>query len=68
MGIRGRAERVGDIFAWFTRNGVPGEFADEARRRGVSLQQLLDEKATAEPVGAHGLIALDWAVLGWRKC
>jgi L-ribulokinase len=52
---------VGDIFAWFTRNGVPGEFADEARRRGVSLQQLLDEKATAEPVGAHGLIALDWA-------
>src|SRR6266567_4034454 len=52
---------VGDIFAWFTTNGVPGEFAAEARRRGVSLQQLLDEKATAEPAGAHGLIALDWA-------
>ena len=58
---------VGDIFAWFTRNGVPGEFADEARRRGVSLQQLLDEKATAEPVGAHGLVALDWAG-GNRRC
>ena len=27
----------------------------------MSLQQLLDEKATAEPVGAHGLVALDWA-------
>src|SRR6266568_3175208 len=52
---------VGDIFAWFTSNGVPGEFAEEARRRDVSLQQLLDEKATAEPAGAHGLIALDWA-------
>jgi L-ribulokinase len=51
---------VGDIFAWFARNGVPGEFTDEARRRGVSVQQLLDEKAVAEPVGAHGLIALDW--------
>ena len=51
---------VGDIFAWFARNGVPGEFADEARRRGVSVQQLLDEKAVADPVGAHGLIALDW--------
>src|SRR3954452_7260000 len=50
----------GDIFAWFARNGVPGEFTDEARRRGVSVQQLLDEKAVAEPVGAHGLIALDW--------
>ena len=51
---------VGDIFAWFTRNGVPGEFADEARRRGMSLPELLDEKASAGPAGAHGLIALDW--------
>ena len=51
---------VGDIFSWFTRNGVPGEFAEEARRRGVSLPQLLDEKAAAEPPGANGLIALDW--------
>jgi L-ribulokinase len=51
---------VGDIFAWFTQNGVPGEFAAEARRRGVSLPQLLDEKAADAPPGAHGLIALDW--------
>src|SRR5438876_439855 len=51
---------VGDIFAWFTANGVPGEFAEAARRRGVSIQQLLDETAVADPVGAHGLIALDW--------
>jgi L-ribulokinase len=51
---------VGDIFAWFTANGVPGEFAEEARRRGVSLQQLLDEQAGALPAGSHGLIALDW--------
>jgi L-ribulokinase len=52
---------VGDIFAWFTANGVPGGFAEEARRRGMSLPQLLDEKAAEEPAGAHGLIALDWA-------
>jgi L-ribulokinase len=52
---------VGDIFAWFTRNGVPGEFADEARRRGVPLPALLDEKACAAPPGASGLVALDWA-------
>jgi L-ribulokinase len=51
---------VGDIFAWFTRNGVPGEFAEQARRRGVSLPRLLDEMAAAQPPGAHGLIALDW--------
>lgn len=51
---------VGDIFAWFARNGVPGEFAEEARRRGVPLQQLLDEEAGSLPAGAHGLVALDW--------
>ena len=51
---------VGDIFAWFTRNGVPGEIANEAQRRGVSLHDLLSEKACAEPAGGHGLIALDW--------
>jgi L-ribulokinase len=51
---------VGDIFAWFTRNGVPGEYAEQARRRGVSLPQLLDELAAAQRPGAHGLIALDW--------
>src|ERR1700722_5961629 len=51
---------VGDIFAWFARNGVPGSLADKARRRGVSLPQLLDEQAAAQPPGAHGLIALDW--------
>ncbi len=51
---------VGDIFAWFTRNGVPGEFAAEAQRRGMSLPELLDEQAAAPPPGAHGLIALDW--------
>jgi L-ribulokinase len=52
---------VGDIFAWFARNGVPSEFAEDARRRGMPLQQLLDEQATAAPPGAHGLVALDWA-------
>jgi L-ribulokinase len=51
---------VGDIFAWFTRNGVPGELAGEAQRRGMPLPQLLGEKAAAQPAGAHGLIALDW--------
>src|SRR6478736_2636802 len=51
---------VGDIFAWFTANAVPGEFAEEAARRGMPVQQLLDEKAGALPAGGHGLVALDW--------
>jgi L-ribulokinase len=51
---------VGDIFAWFVENGVPGAYADEAAQRGVSVHDVLTEKAAALPVGAHGLVALDW--------
>src|SRR5260370_1282805 len=56
---------VGDIFSWFTRNGMPGELAEQARRRGVSLPQLLDEQAPAQPSGAPGLIALDGGTARW---
>ena len=51
---------VGDIFAWFTEQSTPGEVAAEAAERGVSVHELLTERAAAQPVGAHGLIALDW--------
>src|SRR5215469_13502176 len=40
---------VGDIFAWFTANGVPGEFAEQARRRGVSVHELLSGHALRHP-------------------
>src|SRR5215472_8543334 len=51
---------VGDIFAWFAEHATEPFYGQESERRGVSVQQLLDEKAMADPVGAHGLIALDW--------
>jgi L-ribulokinase len=51
---------VGDIFAWFTDHAVPGSYAREAARRGISLFDLLAEEAASKPAGAHGLIALDW--------
>lgn len=51
---------VGDIFAWYVANQVPGEYAEEAESRGLSLHELLTEKAEVQPVGAHGLVALDW--------
>ncbi len=51
---------VGDIFAWFTREGVPPAYHDEARRRGLSLHEYLTELAAAQRVGEHGLVALDW--------
>jgi L-ribulokinase len=51
---------VGDIFAWFVDSCVPAAYAEEARRRGVSVHDHLTELAAAQPVGAHGLVALDW--------
>ena len=55
---------VGDTFAWFVENGVPGRYEAEATRRGISLHDLLSERAAGQPAGAHGLLALDW----WNGC
>jgi L-ribulokinase len=52
---------VGDIFAWYLDHGVPASYRDEAAQRGISLFDLLNEEAAAQPPGAHGLVALDWA-------
>ncbi|MFI0939672.1 ribulokinase [Streptomyces sp. NPDC021020] len=51
---------VGDILAWAVRTTLPHEYAAEARRRGISPHELLTEKAASQPVGGHGLMALDW--------
>jgi L-ribulokinase len=51
---------VGDVFAWFTEQAVPGSYRDEAARRGISVHDLLTEEAAAQEVGAHGLVAIDW--------
>ncbi|WP_207632112.1 ribulokinase [Occultella kanbiaonis] len=51
---------VGDIFAWFVDTCVPPEYHERARAEGVGLHDLLSGLAADQPVGAHGLIALDW--------
>jgi L-ribulokinase len=51
---------VGDIFAWFIDHAVPGPLREQAEVRGISVHDLLTEQAAALPVGAHGLVALDW--------
>ncbi len=51
---------VGDIFAWYVKNQVPGRYFDEAEKAGKSVHQYLTDLAFEEPVGAHGLVALDW--------
>ncbi len=51
---------VGDIFDWFVRTSVPASYAEEATARGLTIHELLSEKAAAQAVGQHGLVALDW--------
>ncbi len=51
---------VGDIFAWYVANQVPGAYVQAADAAGLSVHDYLTDLAYAEPVGAHGLVALDW--------
>jgi L-ribulokinase len=51
---------VGDIFGWFTKNGVPPEYHHAAAARGLGIHEYLTELAANQAIGEHGLIALDW--------
>ena len=51
---------VGDIFAWYVNNQVPGRYHQEAAARGISVHEYLTALIQDQPVGGHGLIALDW--------
>ena len=51
---------VGDHFAWFVENCVPGAYEREAAEQEINLHQLLEEKAAQLAVGESGLLALDW--------
>jgi L-ribulokinase len=51
---------VGDIFAWYVRSQVPPEVHQRAAAAGTSVHQYLTDLAAEEPVGGHGLVALDW--------
>ncbi|WBU39380.1 ribulokinase [Homoserinibacter sp. YIM 151385] len=51
---------VGDILGWYVERQVPGELRAEAEAAGRSVHEHLSELAWARPVGAHGLLALDW--------
>ncbi len=51
---------VGDIFAWYVKNQVPASYYDAAAAAGLSIHEHLTELIKNQPVGGHGLIALDW--------
>jgi L-ribulokinase len=60
LGYEAGQSAVGDIFAWYVDNQVPGSVADEARARGVDVHTVLSERAARQEVGEHGLLVLDW--------
>jgi L-ribulokinase len=51
---------VGDLFAWYVANQVPSHYHDEAAERGLGIHQYLSDLSENQPVGGHGLVALDW--------
>ncbi|MFU8945245.1 ribulokinase [Mycetocola zhadangensis] len=51
---------VGDIFAWYVKNQVPAAYYEAAEKQGLSIHQYLTSLIEDQPVGAHGLVALDW--------
>jgi L-ribulokinase len=55
---------VGDIFEWFVEHGTAAVYKHEAKARGISPYQLLEEEAAKLKPGQSGLLALDW----WNGC
>lgn len=51
---------VGDIFASFVKKQVPKNYFEEAIQRGITIFELLDEKASKLEIGQSGMVALDW--------
>ncbi|WP_028471895.1 ribulokinase [Nocardioides alkalitolerans] len=51
---------VGDIFGWFVRTAVPPAYVAAAEAAGESVHEHLTRLASAQEVGEHGLVALDW--------
>ncbi len=51
---------VGDILGWYVNTQVPERCVAAAAAAGLSVHQYLSNLGFAEPVGSHGLVALDW--------
>jgi len=60
LGYEAGQSSVGDQFQWLVENCIPPKYIAEAERQKKTLYQYLGELAFSKPVGANGLLALDW--------